>query len=261
MDGAVYVPYAIRAGSSIVLDVNIKAYGSISFNHNYHLDTIAYSDYTSFYAWFNAEVVGTDDWDKFSQNDPNNGGYLKAYGFIPKTVGSTTYQDQFWVTPWRDGTASRDIYTDITIDVNFARGTLIFETEPELKLDNLYFETPETFDIIGGSHQANPHTLTRTFNCFAFGNGVESYQIQDGFNSKNFGIANNPTAVSEDKYRQINRFADLTYSEVLQESTNVNTIFIYKICIYNLIIFICLFYSKLVSLSPSRRCIIYIYFK
>ena len=222
MDGTAYVPYAVHAGSSIVIDINIKAYGSIAFNHNYHLDTVSYADYTSFYAWFNAEVVGTDDWDRFSQNDPNNGGYLKAYGFIPKTVTGTTYQDQFYVTPWRDGTTTRDVYTDITIDVNFARGTLIFETDPELKLDNLYFETPETFDITGGAHQSNPHTLTRTFNCFAFGNGVESYQIQDGFNRKNFGIANNPTAVSEDKYKQINRFADLTYSEILQESTNVN---------------------------------------
>lgn len=222
IDGTAYVPYAVKTGSSIVLDVNIKAYGSIAFNHNYHLDTVAYADYPSFYAWFNAEVVGTSEWNKFSQNNPANGGYLKAYGFIPKTVNGITYQDKFWVTPWRDGTASRDIYTDVNIDVNFSRGTLIFETEPELKLDNLYFETPETFDITGGAHQANPNILTRTFNCFAFGNGVESYQIQDGFNRKVFGISNNPTAVSEDKYRQINRFADLTYSEILQESTNVN---------------------------------------
>jgi hypothetical protein len=217
-----YSPYFVHAGSSIVIDITIKAYGSISFNHNYHLDTVSYANYPSFYDWFQEEVVGTDEWDRFSQNDPNNGGYLKAYGFIPKTVGGITYQDAFYVTPWRDGTASRDVYTDIIIDVNFARGTLIFETEPELKLDNLYFETPETFNIIGGAHESNPHTLTRTFNCFAFGNGVESYQIQDGFNRKNFGISNNPTAVSEDKYRQINRFADLTYSEILQESTNVN---------------------------------------
>lgn len=220
--GTTYSPYFVHAGSSIVIDITIKAYGSISFNHNYHLDTVSYANYPSFYDWFQEEVVGTDEWDRFSQNDPNNGGYLKAYGFIPKTVGGITYQDAFYVTPWRDGTASRDVYTDIIIDVNFARGTLIFETEPELKLDNLYFETPETFNIIGGVHESNPHTLTRTFNCFAFGNGVESYQIQDGFNRKNFGITNNPTAISEDKYRQINRFADLTYSEVLQESTNVN---------------------------------------
>lgn len=222
IEGTNYSYYKVNAGSSISLDVNIKAYGSIAFNHNYHLDTVAYADYDSFFDWFQEEVVGTDEWDRFSQNDPNNGGYLKAWGFIDKTVSGTTYKDQFYVTPWRDGTASRDIYTDIKIDVNFARGTLIFETEPELKLDNLYFETPETFDIVSGSHQSNPHILSRTFNCFTFGNGVESYQVQDGFNKKDFGISNNPTAVSEDKYRQINRFADLTYSEVLQESTNVN---------------------------------------
>ena len=223
MEGDTYVPYAVNNGSSIVIDINIKAYGSISFNHNYHLETNSYGDYDSFPEWFNEEVVGTDLWEKFSQNNPDNGGYLKDWGFInPKVVGADTYYDAFYVTPWRDGTASRNIYTDVNINVNFAKGTLIFETEPELKLADLYFETPETFDIIDGEHQSNPHTLTRTFNCFSFGNGVESYQIQDGFNRKNFGISNNPTAISEDKHRQINRFADLTYSEVLQESTNVN---------------------------------------
>lgn len=223
IQSGVYVPYAVNAGSTISFDVNIKAYGSISFNHNYHLDAVSYDNHPSFFDWFDKEVSVLDSWIRFNQPNPDNGGYLKASGFTTNVIGGVSCpNDVFWVTPWRDGTSARDIYTDIKIDVNFSRGTLIFETDPELKLDNLYFETPETFDIIGGAHQANPHTLTRTFNCFAFGNGVESYQIQDGFNRKNFGIANNPTAVSEDKYRQINRFADLTYSEVLQESTNVN---------------------------------------
>jgi len=222
MAGTAYVPYAINAGSSIVIDITVKAFGSISFNERYFLDTVSYADYPSFYEWFDEEVVGTDEWERFSQNNPSNGGYLKDWGFISKTVGGTVYKDQFYVTPYRDGTATRDIYTDVKIDVNFSRGILVFETEPELKLDNLYFETPETFNIIGGVHESNPHTLTRTFNCFSFGNGVESYQIQDGFIRKDFGISNIPTAISEDKYRQINRFADLTYSEILQESTNVN---------------------------------------
>jgi hypothetical protein len=36
----------------------------------------------------------------------------------------------FSVKPNRNGTSSRDIMTDITFDVNFSGGTLVFETEP-----------------------------------------------------------------------------------------------------------------------------------
>ena len=105
--------------------------------------------------------------------------------------------------------------------------SVILETVPEEDKSALFFETPKTYKIINGLHNSGGefprvHLLTDAWNCFCWGNGAESYKIRDGFNDKKLIIDFNPTAVSEDKYRQINRFADLTYSEVLQESTNVN---------------------------------------
>ena len=78
--------------------------------------------------------------------------------------------------------------------------------------------------ISGGTHEFTEHTLTKAFNCFAFGNGVESYQIRDKFNEKFISLNAVPTQVSEDDYKQINRYADLTYSGVYQPSTNVNSL-------------------------------------
>jgi hypothetical protein len=54
----------------------------------------------------------------------------------------------FSVKPNRDGTSSRDIMTDITFDVNFSGGTLVFETEP-IENYSPFYETPETFTIVG----------------------------------------------------------------------------------------------------------------
>jgi hypothetical protein len=43
---------------------------------------------------------------------------------------SLKLMDTFSVRPNRNGTATRDIITDDSFDVNFAGGTLILETEP-----------------------------------------------------------------------------------------------------------------------------------
>jgi hypothetical protein len=116
----------------------------------------------------------------------------------------------------------------LTASVTFLpAASVILETVPQENTNALYYETPKTYKIVGGEHNSggvdnNVHRLRDAWNCFCWGNGAESYKIKDNFNAKKLIIDFNPTAVSEDKYRQINRFADLTYSEVLQESTNVN---------------------------------------
>jgi hypothetical protein len=69
-----------------------------------------------------------------------------------ETDGST-----FSVRPNRNGTATRDIITDISFDVNFAGGTLILETEPIENLSAPFFETPETYTVTGGASIYGPH--------------------------------------------------------------------------------------------------------
>lgn len=217
---SVYTPYAITAGTSIQMKVHTYAFGSIAFDAVFEIDTHAYADYANIKLWFETEVETLSSWDLFAVETGAKGGLKTANGYGWNMDG--TKPKSFWVIPKRDGTASRNVYAEIKIDINFSGGNLIFETEPTLELNTPYFETPEVFTITSGAHQVGTHTLSRAFNCFSFGNGTESYQIRDAFTGKTFSIDSNPTAVSEDKYKQINRFCDLTYSEVLQESTNVN---------------------------------------
>lgn len=63
---------------------------------------------------------------------------------------------------------------------------------------------------------------TSFFNCFAFGNGVESYKVRDSLVGRPLLLGNRVTTVSAEDYRQANRFADITYSGVYNDESNVN---------------------------------------
>jgi len=208
MDPA-FVPYAVAAGTTIRFFLNMKAYGSIAFDHKFEITKEAEIDYLSVEDWFNAEIAANAD-------------YLEFVDENFTTAGFTIDGDRFQVKPNRDGTASRDIITEVTFDINFSRGTLIFETEPIEQLNANFFETPNVYTITAGAHEFVEHSLTDTFNCFAFGNGVESYKIKDELNTKSFSIDSNPSNVNTDGYKRIVRSADITYSEVYNSNSNVN---------------------------------------
>ena len=82
-----------------------------------------------------------------------------------------------------------------------------------------------------GAHAGNVQNQTPTqpaiidtafFNCYSFGNGVESYQIRDGIGQQELAIGNQVTSTSAQDYQEVRRFADLTYSGVFNDESNVN---------------------------------------
>lgn len=213
-DGATFIPLEVNAGSVIRFYVNIKAYGEIAFNHTCEIITTAQEDYATVRSWWDAEIANQTQWINFADV------YLKDWQW-------GTDDRDFQVKPWRDGTGGffgkgRDIMTDVIFEVNFSGGTLVFETEPIEQLQSSFFETPETFTIVDGQHEFTTHILTDTFNCYAFGNGVESYKIQDSLTGKSFSIDSNANDVNKEGYRQIQRIKDITYSGVFNSNTNVN---------------------------------------
>jgi hypothetical protein len=214
-DTDTFIPIPVNAGTQIKFKVRIWAKGAIAFNHEYEVNTFSQEDYASVKDWWDAEVSVLDSWEIYSDD------YLKDYEW---TIDDT----RFRVKPWRDGTASRDIMTQVTFEINFSGGTLMFENYGPEQLDTPYYESVETYTIVDGNHFSgnpafpNAHILSKTFNCFTFGNGCESNCVRDSFRGNKFYINSNPSGISDDVYRQINRYADLTYSGVYQESTNIN---------------------------------------
>ena len=63
---------------------------------------------------------------------------------------------------------------------------------------------------------------TKFFNCFAFGNGAESYKIRDSIVGNSFNLGNRVTSVSAQDYKEADRFSDITYSGVYSAESNVN---------------------------------------
>ena len=87
--------------------------------------------------------------------------------------------------------SKRKSHVKITFTVFRRDSVVVFETEPDEALPDVWFENEESFSIdSNGNHSGNITNQdistgvagvvdTKFFNCFAFGNGVESYKIRD----------------------------------------------------------------------------------
>lgn len=123
---------------------------------------------------------------------------------------------------------------DLSVELRISDGYFVFETEEQKKADlNLFYQSEETFDIIDNTHKGNvqnqesdlfiPAISEINFhNCYCFGNGVESYKIKDSFNGNFLNIDLKPTTTNIEEYKEIHRFADVTYSETFVDGTNIN---------------------------------------
>ena len=126
--------------------------------------------------------------------------------------------------------------TESMLEVSFTvyRGdgaTYVFETEPADALPDVWYENDESFDISNGFHLGNVQNQTLTqsakinpgfTNCYSFGNGVESYKIRDSIKGKSFNLGNRIFTTSNEEFKAAHRFADITYSGVFNDESNVN---------------------------------------
>lgn len=123
-------------------------------------------------------------------------------------------------------------YISAEISIYQSEGTITFETEPSEALPDVWYENDLSFPIDAlGQHQGNINNQTSTrsavvdtefYNCISFGNGVESYKIRDSITGKRMNFGNRVTSTSAQDFKEAHRFADLTYSGVYNDETNVN---------------------------------------
>lgn len=118
-----------------------------------------------------------------------------------------------------------------SLQIYLPESSLIFETQPLDALPDVFYESSESFPITTGFHQGNVQNQTSVqsaiidtdfYNCYAFGNGAESYKALDSITGKQFNLGNRVLSVSAEDYKEAHRFADLTYSGVYNDETNVN---------------------------------------
>jgi hypothetical protein len=246
-----YIDYNVPQGSRIEFDVEFKREGGSGCaceRRKYHLTKtfISSADYDNMEDWF----IG-DNIQQFL-NDGNkdvgcnqclmNNVFQTGHGF-PSCDLCTNYfrfnrEANNRLYFYGSGTwacsgsgSNRGSYAYATITVYRADKLFVFETEPEEALPDVFFENELSFDIVDGYHMGNVQNQsaadpaiidTGFFNCFSFGNGVESYKIRDSIVGRPFNLGQRVTSVSAEDYKRAHRFSDMTYSGIFNPESNVN---------------------------------------
>jgi hypothetical protein len=248
-----YIDISIPAGSRInfLLDWSRIGVGSACEKRGYKVEKVLTSsaDYDNFEDWFrgdNVEIVLTQG---VSVDGITTAEFLPINGIL-----STYSFDVMYVQFYRDSISnalflqlstglsctgsgfpnSRQYCATADITVFRAIDTIIFETEPTDALPDVFYENNLSFSIdSNGNHMGNVVDQniasgisgvvdTEFFNCFAFGNGAESYKIRDSIIGRSFTLGERVTSTSAQDYQEADRFADITYSGVFNAETNVN---------------------------------------
>jgi hypothetical protein len=213
-DGTFSGAIPIVAGSNIKVFIKVAEGGN---GPTFDKSFIAASTHANIKDWWEAEVVdlGSVD-DDFDIEFVEQGGEIRIL-IQGDNTGSPAINKQSVLT--------------VKIEAILVDGLVIFETEPKQAEEFIFYETEQTFEIINGLHQGNLQNQTNLlpasisldfFNCYVQGNGVESYRFKDTVNSNYLGIDLKPTSTTVEKYKEIRRFSDVTYSEGFIESTNMN---------------------------------------
>lgn len=266
--GWIYQDYSVPAGSRITLYIKFERRGPGAGNgacerriYTLEKNLISSRSYDSMYEWFIGEDIQSVLND--GSSDVGSGGCPIGNDFDPSLATSagnpnlSFLNEQICNNQFRfhrntdtnqltlmmsgtetctgvdfGGKKNSKIYAKI--EVLRAADTLVFETEPQDALPDVFFESSESFAITAdGEHEGNVQSQdfglnlpaiidTDFYNCYSFGNGVESYKILDSIVGDSFNLGNRVTTTSSQDYRRVNRFADLTYSGIYNTESNVN---------------------------------------
>ena len=255
-----YLDYTVPSGSKIITSFWWDRTGTGRSCERMHYEIaktyISSSDYDNMYDWFIgdniAATLNQGYSDGFSapvfnatlgvgaNNLPGDRGYgnMRFFRSAPIGPGDDGKLILGFTTGYSCGginhPGNRSFGLDIRIEVYRATTLLVFETEPTDALPDVFFENNLSFEIDSdGNHMGNVQNQdiatnipaiidTEFFNCFAFGNGVESFKIRDSIIGRPFNLGQRVNTVAAQEYKEADRFADITYSGIYNAETNVN---------------------------------------
>tara|TARA_B100000780_G_C21126783_1_gene457528 strand:- start:4296 stop:9104 length:4809 start_codon:yes stop_codon:yes gene_type:complete len=256
-------PYDLPAGSSVRVSIdNWRGQkGSNCGSRKYRFDeTFTVSqDYPNFYLWWYGDNVdmttGSVDGMSCTQHLNNGNGPYTSNGSVPsacfvtKLFCFTSGTDLFFRNRcgiprcssfWGD---KRPGHVGTRIEVTRGGGLIVWETEPNEVDPNLFYDASDMYDIyvdpadskryhksglsasdVSQTASTNLEVTLAFANCFTFGNGVESFRITDSPATKSFLLGERVLAVSNQDFKEANRFAGLTYSGVFSGNANSNNL-------------------------------------
>lgn len=222
-------------------------------NYTLKVRLVARATYNDFKAWWEGDnvsaILNTGEVDVGGNLGINNV-YESAFATTPTDISTALgtnyykfYEDtgnanriSLLISGTRSCTGLKPSNTRSTVEATIriikADNAIVFETEPIDSQPDIFYEGEQTFSIdSSGFHFGNVQTQTSTvpaivdtnfFNCFTFGNGIESYKVRDSLVGRSFLLGNRVLSTTVLEYKEIRRFADITYSGVYNNETNVN---------------------------------------
>jgi len=141
--------------------------------------------------------------------------------------------------PWPQSDRTSDL--DVELIVFRANTLMVFETEPNDANAELYYDAsqsfpisqPDGFHMSGVNSDLGDQNQTATQDaivnldfrdCFSFGNGVESFKIKDQLGGRPFQLGQRTLAVSNQDFKEADRFEGLTYSGIFSSNSGVNNL-------------------------------------
>lgn len=255
-----FIPYTIPAGSLVRINLTTRRRhrGSRCGSRSYKFDKtfVSNNTYNNLYDFIigdhidltNGESPGDDatvntvtfyeqiyESSPVYEDGPATGGNTAIFFRNDSSTGRMYLSIQTGTPPCR-GFKVVNSYARVELEVTRATTLMVFETEPIEANDELYYENEQTFDIdsngyhLSGTADADQNQDatqdaiidTTFFNCYTFGNGVESDRVLDALTKPALVLGQKVTAVAEEKYKEVHRFSDITYSGVFNQETNLN---------------------------------------
>ena len=255
-----YIDYNVPAGSRIewYVDWNRAGTDGAIFSgsceaRGYTLDKTYTSshDYDNMYEWFIGDNIQLTINSGYDKGDGEVNEFLPGLASTPLAITNTSINYwQFYRNPTNNQLAiyfsstnsctgknykySRRINITVNIRVFRAENAIVFETQPSDALPDVFFENELSFAIdIDGNHAGNIQNQniasgisgivdTYFYNCYSFGNGVESYKIRDSILGRPFNFGERVTTSADQDYKEADRFSDITYSGVYNGESNIN---------------------------------------
>ena len=257
-----YRPIAIPAGSRVNIRYHSIRYaggGGGQYEYTFDKPFIANRDYDNMYDFCRGEnVTFYDPASNISQCFQPNIHNVTSFGNPNPCPGSggleftNVMEFQYNVTNgqmalmWWSGippTPGHTNHKDGHIAITIAPNNIIFETEGLDSNGETFYEGSESLKVVNRYHESSDGTYqTATtpalvnlnfYNCFAFGNGAESYKIGDNLLGMPFYLGSRVTAVSQEDFKEAHRYADITYSGVYNAETNVNKLNEFNLALAN----------------------------
>ena len=226
---------SIAAGDRITIFIRVMrnpSPGCSRKSFDFDRTFVAPRDYATIYDWFYGENI-----DDIIRNDGTKSGTFTVkmsgtgndafnttrigpsqilFSFNTSNNTATNFQCRTF-----ENCGNNTVVAKLRIDVLKVSDLVVFETKPVETNPDIFYEGDETFTITSGVHDNLTPTLS-FFNCFAFGNGVESYKIKDSVVGATFGLGNRVSSVSSQDYEEMHRSSDVTYSGIFNDESNVN---------------------------------------